>query len=114
MLVAAGVSQKLKQIYTYMTKGPLWHIKTKAKAELWLWEKGLQWGKIGEESKSIPKAVARDIPHVEEKKKRNQKPEQRRNKSCRRKKKKKKRKKGILTLMPVIVKVRVISFNERG
>ena len=34
-----------------------------------LWDKGLQWDKIGEESKSIPKAVARDIPHVEEKKK---------------------------------------------
>ena len=69
LLFAVGVSQKLKQICTYRTKGPLWHTKTKAKAELWLWEEGLQCNKIGEESKSIPKATARDKPHREEKKK---------------------------------------------
>ena len=96
MLVAVGASQKLKQICTYGRKGPLWHIKTKAKAWFWFWEKGLQWDKIGEESKSIPKAAARDKPHGEEKKK-TQKPEQRRNKAAEEKKEKKK--KGILTLM---------------
>ena len=64
-----SLSKVEKQICNYRTKGPLWHTKTKAKAELWLWEKGLQWDKIGEESKSIPKVVAKDKPHGEEKKK---------------------------------------------
>ena len=59
MLVAARVSQKLKQICTYRTKGPLWHIKTKAKAELWLWEKGLQWGKIGGRVQINPKSCGK-------------------------------------------------------
>ena len=59
LLVAARVSQKLKQICTYRTKGPLWHIKTKAKAELWLWEKGLQWGKIGGRVQINPKSCGK-------------------------------------------------------
>ena len=87
LLVEVGASQKLKQICTYRRKGPPWHIKTKAKSWFWFWEKGLQWDKIGEESKSIPKAAARDKPYGEEKKKkRNQKPKQRRNKAAEEKK----------------------------
>ena len=98
------------------SKGPLWHTKTKATAELLLWEEGLQWDKIGEESKSIPKAGARDKPHGEEKekkkkKKRNQKPKERRNKKLR---KKKKEMDFIVNVNNVSVKVRVISFNEKG
>ena len=84
----------MKQICTYRTKGPLWHTKTKAKAELWHWEKGLQWHKIGEESKSIPKAVARDIPHVEEKKKETKSRNREEIKAAEEKKRKKKERKG--------------------
>ena len=59
-----------------------------------LWDKGLQWDKIGEESKSITKAAARDKPHGEEirkKKKKKKNPKagtERINKSCGRKKRK--------------------------
>ena len=63
------------------SKGPLWHTKTKATAELWLCEEGLQWDKIGKSPNQS---------HGEEKKKKKETKSRKREeiKNCGRKKRK--------------------------
>ena len=103
MLVAAGVSQKLKQICTYRTKGTSVAYKQKQKPET-LWEKGIEWDKIGK-SPNQKQKLRQETNHMEKRKKRNQKPEtERRNKSCRRKKKRKKERDLTLTSVMWVLK----------